>query len=156
MVDTEICSLGSMLVNKIEKAGELGTQALREFLGEPTDVCVVKEGYTDQVTVERRKQEAQRILLKYPDRVPVICERAPGSNIVKLDKRKFLVPKDLTMGQFMHVVRNRMTMKADQALFMFVDGSLPRPNDTIDIVYQRARCEDGFLYITYSGENTFG
>lgn len=45
-----------------------------------------------------RQREASKILEKYPDRIPVIVERHPDakeSEIVDIDKKKFLVPPDL-------------------------------------------------------------
>lgn len=33
------------------------------------------------LTLEKRKSEAERIRAKYPDRVPVICEKADRSDI---------------------------------------------------------------------------
>ena len=35
---------------------------------------------------EKRKSEAERIRAKYPDRVPVICEKADRSDIPDIDK----------------------------------------------------------------------
>jgi GABA(A) receptor-associated protein len=49
---------------------------------------------------EKRKKEADRIRQKYPDRIPVICEKAPKSDIPDIDKKKYLVPADLTVGMF--------------------------------------------------------
>ena len=36
---------------------------------------------------------------RYPDRIPVICEKDPRSDIPPVDKRKYLIPMDLTVGQ---------------------------------------------------------
>ena len=152
MVSVGLSEMGTAFA----KAKELGCQAVRGLSQPATDIRVVKEGYVDQVNPKDRLAEARRILIKYPDRIPVICEQANSSNIMQLDKRKFLVPKDLTMGQFMHVIRSRMKMRSDQALFMFVDGDLPRTDAIMDEVYAQHQNDDGFLYVKYSGENTFG
>ena len=37
---------------------------------------------------EKRKSEAARIREKYPDRIPVIVEKADKSDIVDIDKKK--------------------------------------------------------------------
>lgn len=47
--------------------------------------------------IEKRKAEANRIRAKYPDRVPVIAEKAQKSDIPDIDKKKYLVPSDLTV-----------------------------------------------------------
>jgi hypothetical protein len=49
-----------------------------------------------QHTLEARKKEAQKMKEKYSDRIPVIVEKAPGSDIPDIDKKKYLVPTDLT------------------------------------------------------------
>uniref|UniRef100_A0A8C7AUQ4 Uncharacterized protein n=1 Tax=Neovison vison TaxID=452646 RepID=A0A8C7AUQ4_NEOVI len=48
---------------------------------------------------EKRRSEGEKIRKKYPDRVPVIVEKAPKARIGDLDKKKYLVPSDLTVGQ---------------------------------------------------------
>ena len=37
--------------------------------------------------LDKRKSEAERIRAKYPDRVPVICEKADRSDIPDIDKK---------------------------------------------------------------------
>ncbi|CAH1446360.1 unnamed protein product [Lactuca virosa] len=62
--------------------------------------------------LEKRKSESSRIREKYPDRVPdkeVIVEKAEKSDIPDIDKKKYLVPADLTMGQFLYVVPADLT-----------------------------------------------
>jgi GABA(A) receptor-associated protein len=106
--------------------------------------------------IEDRKRESSRVRVKYPDRVPVICEKAPGGNIEELDKKKYLVPNDLTIGQFNYTIRNRIKLKPEQAIFLFVNNTLPHIGESMGKIYEEFKDEDGFLYITYSGENTFG
>lgn len=54
---------------------------------------------------DKRKAEAERIRQKYSDRIPVICEKVEKSDIPTIDKKKYLVPADLTVGQFVYVIR---------------------------------------------------
>ncbi|KAG0337034.1 ubiquitin-like protein atg8 [Podila humilis] len=106
--------------------------------------------------LEARKAEASRIRQKYPDRVPVICEKTDLAEIAPLDKNKYLVPADLTVGQFMYVIRKRIELPPEEAIFIFVGDVLPPVAALISSLYEEYRDEDGFLYITYSGESTFG
>jgi GABA(A) receptor-associated protein len=131
---------------------------------------------------------------------------------------RFLVPADLTVGQFVYVIRKRIKLSPEKAIFIFVKNVLPptgrrppqRPSNPIggaaagpvaaalgdlpntwvspphlalgaqgfnssppsylsshlsrppppaalmSSVYEDHKDDDGFLYITYSGENTFG
>ena len=93
---------------------------------------------------------------RYPDRIPVICERDPRSDIPPVDKRKYLIPMDLTVGQFVYVIRKRINIPSDKAIFIFVNNTLPPTAALMSTVYEQHRDEDGFMYFTYSGENTFG
>ena len=105
---------------------------------------------------EKRKSEAERIRAKYPDRVPVICEKADRSDIPDIDKKKYLVPADLTVGQFHYVIRKRIKLAPEKALFLFFSNSIPPNAALMSTVYEEQKDEDGFLYIQYSGESTFG
>lgn len=112
--------------------------------------------YKSKYSQEQRKREAVRIKDLYPDRIPIIVEKQEGSDIPQLDKRKFLVPGDLTVGQFIFVIRKRMQLKPEQAIFLFVNNTLPPNTASIMTVYKTHKDEDQFLYIKYSGENSFG
>jgi GABA(A) receptor-associated protein len=116
----------------------------------------MSKSFKDTHDFEKRKKEAERIRQKYPDRIPVICEKAPKSDIPDIDKKKYLVPNDLTVGQFVYVVRKRIKLEPEKAIFIFVNNSLPSTASLMSQIYDEHKDEDGFLYVTYSGENTFG
>lgn len=107
-------------------------------------------------TLEKRTEEFKRIFAKYPDRIPIIVEKAGGSDVPSIDKTKYLVPSDLTIGQFMYVVRKRIKLKPEKAIFMFINNNIFSPNTLVSEVYKNNKDKDGFLYTIYSGENTFG
>ncbi|KMS99141.1 hypothetical protein BVRB_2g047490 [Beta vulgaris subsp. vulgaris] len=100
--------------------------------------------------------DATRVREKYPDKIPVIVEKAERSDIPNINKKKYLVPADLTVGQFVYVIRRRIKLSADKAIFIFVDNVLPSTGAIMSATYEEKKDEDGFLYVTYSGENTFG
>ena len=106
-----------------------------------------------------RLAESAKIRSKYPDRIPIIVEKSigqSGADVPDIDKKKFLVPHDLTIGQFVYVIRKRIKLRPEEAIFIFVRNALPPTSSTISMIYDDHRDEDGFLYMTYSGENTFG
>lgn len=90
---------------------------------------------------------------KYEDRIPVICEKYERSDIATIDKKKYLVPADLTVGQFVYVIRKRIKLEPEKAIFIFVEETLPPTAMLMADLYKQYQDEDGFLYITYSGEN---
>ena len=96
---------------------------------------------------------------------------------------RYLVPADLTVGQFVYVIRKRIKLSPEKAIFIFVNNVLPptgaaslacqcravaspaaSQSETWPVfaaalmssIYEDHKDEDGFLYVTYSGENTFG
>ncbi len=112
--------------------------------------------FKQEHSFEERRSESDRIRSKYPDRIPVICERSEKSPVADIDKKKYLVPADLTIGQFVYVIRKRLKLPAEQAIFLFINGVIPPTASLLNQIYEEHKDEDGFLYITYSGENTFG
>jgi len=117
----------------------------------------MKNSFKEEHTLEKRTAEATRIRDKYPDRIPVIVERAAKSdNVPDIDKKKYLVPSDLTVGQFVYVVRKRIKLDAEKAIYIFVNNVLPPTAAFMSALYEEQKDPDGFLYLTYSGENYFG
>ena len=48
----------------------------------------------------QRKAESDRVIRRYPDRLPVICQKHKKSKMVQdIDKTKYLVPSDLSVAQ---------------------------------------------------------
>ena len=94
---------------------------------------------------EKRAAEAARIREKYPDRIPVICEKEPRPDPPAVDKRKYLIPMDLTVGQFVYVIRKRISIPAEKAIFLFVNDSLPPTAALMSTVYDQHKDSDGFM-----------
>ena len=107
--------------------------------------------------LEKRRRESSRIMKKYSSRVPVICERAGTTDVPLIDKHKYLVPNDLSMAQFIFVIRRRLKLDASKAIFLFVNNNIiPSNSASLGELYEEYKSKDNFLYMTYSGENTFG
>lgn len=112
----------------------------------------------------------------------MIVEKAPKARIGDLDKKKYLVPSDLTVGQFYFLIRKRIQLRPEDALFFFVNNVIPPTSATMGSLYQvnfvnqiqivtkhlilfffvllysfkEHHEEDYFLYIAYSDENVYG
>lgn len=85
----------------------------------------------------------------------VICEKVEKSDIATIDKKKYLVPADLTVGQFVYVIRKRIKLSPEKAIFIFVDEVLPPTAALMSSIYEEHKDEDGFLYITYGSPSPF-
>ena len=115
--------------------------------------------FQEKFTEEERLEEATKILKKYKDRIPIIVEKYIGSrdDIPIIDKNKFLVPSDITMGAFTYIIRKRIKLEPHQAIFLFVSNStIPSSSSLLSEIYEQYKHTDQFLYLRYSGENTFG
>lgn len=71
------------------------------------------------------------------------------SDIPTIDKKKYLVPSDLTVGQFCYVIRKRIKLAPEKAIFIFVNEVLPPTAALMSSIYEEHKDDDGFLYITY-------
>ena len=54
------------------------------------------------------------------------------------------------------MIRKRIKLAPEKALFLFVGEGVPPTGALMSAVYETEKDEDGFLYVTYSGESTFG
>ena len=61
---------------------------------------------SQKVSFEKRLQNSRELTDKYPDRVPCIIE----SDDIKIDKKKYLIPSTLSLGQFITVIRKRVRL----------------------------------------------
>ena len=113
--------------------------------------------YKDTKSLAQRIREASQISQQYPGRIPIIVERSrSANNMPDIDKNKFLCPDNLSVGQFIYVIRKRITLTPDKAMFLFVNNTLPLSSALMKEIYAQHHDIDGFLYITYTGESTFG
>ncbi len=112
--------------------------------------------YKRKHKLEKRMDDASNIKKKYPDRIPIICETFPKNGRLQLDKNKYLVPHDLTLGQFVYIIRKRIQLPPEKAIFLFVNNLLPPTASLLSTIYDNNKDNDGFLYIGVREESTFG
>lgn len=70
----------------------------------------------------------------------VIVEKAPKARVADLDKKKYLVPSDLTVGQFYFLIRKRIHLRPEDALFFFVNNVIPPTSTTMGAIYHVCKC----------------
>lgn len=113
------------------------------------------ENFLEQ-PLEKRIACSRKMLSLYPERIPLIVGTYDLS-LGTIKKNKYLVPRDLKIGMFVYELRkNIQDLNKEQSIFLFIGSILPPSAETIGKMYERYRSEDGFLYLNYSGENTFG
>jgi len=114
------------------------------------------QSFRKSLSFEDRFAKASGLIKKYPGYIPIICEKNQDSNGADLEKKKYMVPGEITLGQFLTIVRKRIKLEQSQAIFIFVNGHIISSHEIISSVYQAHKDHDNFLYMTYSKENTFG
>lgn len=118
-----------------------------------------KNLFRSKHSIEDRKKESDRIRIKYSDKIPIIVTKSSSANksLVNIDRNKFLAPEDLTVGQFLTVIRKRIKVNDSESIFLFIDdNTMPPTSVSLSQIYHDHKDEDGFLYITYCSENVFG
>ena len=104
-----------------------------------------------------RVKKSQLILEKYPDRVPLIIQPSKTDrDAYPIDKSKYITPRDLTLLQLQQIIRKRIHFPAEKAMFMFINNKIFPITSVIGPVYDANKDTDGFLYVTYCQESTFG
>ena len=114
--------------------------------------------YKNKFSHTERFNEALKITQKYPFKIPIICEKYPNlSNIPDIKKHKYLVPMELTIGNFLYIIRQNIEgIQSNTALFICINEFIPPTSISMITLYEKYKDIDGFLYINYLIENTFG
>ena len=74
-----------------------------------------------------------------------------------IDKVKYLVPRELTLAQLSTIVRNRLSLNQAESFFLFSSGGvMVTMSGTVQELYAANMDSDGFLYIEYASQETFG
>jgi GABA(A) receptor-associated protein len=105
--------------------------------------------------LETRKQESKNIMLKYPSKIPIIVQLFENSKL-NLEKNKYLVPSDLSFGQFIYIIRKKIKISETEALFFYINNKIHNNNKNISDIYDDEVGEDGYMYVYVSAESTFG
>jgi GABA(A) receptor-associated protein len=113
--------------------------------------------YRKNVPFDERKLKASLILKQHPERIPVVVECSETLQAIHpLKKNKFIVPHDLTLAQFMFVIRKHMKLNPEYAIFVFINNCLHPSTTPIGTIYAQEKDEDGFMYLDVFQESTFG
>ena len=113
--------------------------------------------YRKNVTFDERKLKASIILKQHPDRIPVVVECSEKlQSMHPLKKNKFIVPFELTLAQFLFVIRKHMKLDPEYAIFVFINNKLHPVTSLVGTIYAQEKDEDGFMYMDVFQESTFG
>lgn len=118
------------------------------------------ECYTDyrqQIPAPRRRAISNRLARDYPEQVPIIVQPTSTKDPL-IAKRRFLAPREMTIGQLLHEVKRHINLHDHQSLLLHTSqgGVILPVNLTITQAYSQYRDDDNMLYLMYRTENTFG
>ena len=107
---------------------------------------------------EQRRKECEKIRNQFPEKIPIICEKDPKSNVLKIDKIKYLLPGNLLVSEFNMMIKKNVGYLPSAAFFLLANGKHSITGDTLlSEIYERYKDpQDGFLYIAYASELTWG
>lgn len=113
--------------------------------------------YRLEIPQTKRIINSTNLKNRYPDRIPIIIDRK-NDNIPYIIKNKFLVPSDITFSEFIYLIKKKIKVDFSKSIFIFTYDSniLPQSSLFMNDIYINCKNDDGFLYLTYSLENTFG
>ena len=106
---------------------------------------------------EKRQTDCKKVLQRYPDKIPVICEIKENSDLPHLEKSMFLIPTEMTAHQLNYIIRKRMKLEEHKSLYIFVNHRyLLKADSVMADIYSSRKDADGYLYLTLTQENTTG
>ena len=121
--------------------------------------------YKNEIQLDTRISECNRINSKYIDRIPIIVDY--NKELIPFNlKRKFLVPYEVSASYLLSIIRNKCKIYSKKALFMFCNNKLLSSGTMMYEIYENYKNEmikdedfrkgDKFLYIKITTEITFG
>ena len=119
------------------------------------------QSFKENTNYTQRLKKSKYLLENYEGRVPVIIERTKKETILnKIDKNKYLIPVNMTISNILILIRQNITINENQSIYIMTKFNnstiILNPTQSIETVYNTYRCDDGFLYLEYCGENIFG
>ncbi|XP_065844795.1 microtubule-associated proteins 1A/1B light chain 3A-like [Oscarella lobularis] len=116
------------------------------------------KSFKEKRSFATRQKDVEEIRRKFPHKIPVIVERYGNEKqLPVLDKAKFLVPDDMTISQFISILRKRLVLRPSQAFYLLISQkAIASASTALGDVYERNKDEDGFLYVAYASQEMFG
>uniref|UniRef100_A0AC35TYZ8 Autophagy-related protein n=1 Tax=Rhabditophanes sp. KR3021 TaxID=114890 RepID=A0AC35TYZ8_9BILA len=114
--------------------------------------------YKEKYNFETRLKRAISIQLKYPDRMPIIIERAKSDKLLpSLPKSQYLICPEDTAADLLLTIRHHLKLRNEQAIYLIVNGdTIPSASTPLRQLYDTKKDDDNFLYVVYMTESVFG
>jgi GABA(A) receptor-associated protein len=116
----------------------------------------------NEYTRSERVADVQRVRMKHPTMCPLYIQKARTCSLPDLEKKKYLVPMDSTVGYLVYIIRKKLGLAPSEAIYLCVakqgkvGGVMPSVTMQLQELYDKEKDDDGFLYVVYQSENVFG
>ena len=101
-----------------------------------------------QMNLEERKEQFNKILSEYKDKIPIILEKYPLSKLEDKSK-KYLIPDILTLNQIILIVKKLFKDDCEFSLITDKNITLDKKEMPINDIYEKYKDEDNLLYLFY-------
>jgi hypothetical protein len=116
--------------------------------------------YREKHSFQYIKNETDNIKLKHPNRVPILISVSQNDKSLfnLITNHKYMIPKDMTFTEFIQIIRHRIHLDSNEALFAILSEQniMPKMSSLVGELYEKYKSNDGYLVITLTKENTFG
>jgi hypothetical protein len=130
-----------------------GEEKKKKTFNKKMSSCTREEFFAQ--SAECKRQRTQKLKEKHPELIPVIVLPSATQPRATLKVQKFLVGPHLTFGQFVASLRMQCKLREQDALFFFVQNTVPCNTMLLAQLHQQHN-DNGFLVFEYAEEATFG
>ncbi len=124
-----------------------------------TDLLPKMESPLSQTHFSKKKIE--ELMSKFPDRVPIVIS---SKSFKEHNINRFIVPVNMTINQFMIILRNKTKINSTEAIFIFVkdykktskQDVIAPVSETIGSLYDKYKDDKLILNLFYEKEAVFG
>lgn len=85
-------------------------------------------------------------------KIPLILEKDESSNLPEIEINGFILPVNITMGEFMVYLRKKCFDLKKENMFIYISkhNYVPELDDKIQQLYNKYKDNDGFIYCKYT------
>lgn len=99
------------------------------------------------------KKEVELIKEKYPHHIPILIR----SNKIHFTQYKYLVNEEVTISEFMTILKKKIKLNSYEAIYLFINNTIPKGSTSLNNLYKSYKdLEIDMLIISVCKENTFG
>jgi GABA(A) receptor-associated protein len=108
------------------------------------------------LSLEERQEKSKSFRERHPNHIPVLVTEHKKSEVKGPSLLKFNVSKACKIAEVIMSIKQKTNPTSTAAIYVYVNNEVCNPSQSIVDIDSKYRNEDGYLYLVYSTENTFG